>query len=296
MNRDETTSLFGSEVPDVTKGGTTSIDADVPAWIRENFTGIRAYMQGDNVVIQTRGLPPYKTYYYSNSGKFASMRDTGHRPELPNPNSIVELAVTLIVPAHPQLASPDLKANQIEAGLGIVGVARNGVVIFNDEANPPDAIQNEVKTFDRYGGHPTGRGEYHYHDEPVALVPSSGPKNELIGIAIDGFPIYGSQNAAGTNVFDAGGSPTQACTTTDASKPYYWPETANNWTTNELDPTPSGLPHYRAVSNFYLATVKDTHGGNSKVGVVVPVFYLIGKYLGGTRGQILYGAKNAPKP
>ena len=38
-------------------------------------------------------------------------------------------------------------------------------------------------------GHPTPHGTYHYHQLPICLY--NGTADEFIGVALDGFPIYG---------------------------------------------------------------------------------------------------------
>jgi len=263
---------LGSDVPDLTSGViTTNIDADVPAWIKDNFHGIRAYMKDGNVVLQTRSLPPYTSPYW---GSGHARYTTDGMPKDLNPNKIKELSVTLVVSSKPTLASPNLNSTAVECPMGIIGIAVDGLVIFNNVAAPPDYLANEVSTFDNHDAHPTDRGIYHYHTEPAELIPSSGYHNELIGIALDGFPIYGTQDDNGKYVIDGKGS---------MDKPN-GNATLNNWVTHEQDPTPSGLPHYRAVANYYLKTTQERKG--SKSGTVVPVFYLVGKYLGGKKGTI----------
>lgn len=73
------------------------------------------------------------------------------------------------------------------AGNGPIGIAVNGVVFYNagdaftyahasaTEANPGDGLFNrlaeavEAVTFDVGNGHQPGNGQYHYHENPVAL-------------------------------------------------------------------------------------------------------------------------------
>ena len=48
----------------------------------------------------------------------------------------------------------------------------------------------------RYNGHPNPNNQYHYHFEPLALT--SAGRSKLIGVLLDGFPVYGPLDADGT--------------------------------------------------------------------------------------------------
>lgn len=241
---DETATTAASSAPDC-QNGTTAADiaADVPAWIADHFTCIRATMSGADVVIATQDLPPYASYYYG----------PGHPsydptpPTTPNPNRIQAQTVTLTVPASPALAG-----GTTAAPLGPVGVAVDGVAIFNDDANPPDVLADELPTMDANGGHPTASGVYHYHFEPPRL---SSDDAALIGIAMDGFPIYGKRDEDGTvPTFPAG----------------------QNWHAHATMRFPGGVPHYHVVTGN---TQTDSQGAT------VEVPYMINR-LGGTAGTV----------
>src|SRR5438477_1446097 len=80
-------------------------------------------------------------------------------------------------------------------GLGPVGLAVNGVAIFDNQAAPGDDIFTEARSFDRCGGHPAPGGAYHYHSEPYAI---SSDDSRLIGVLRDGYFVYGRRDADGT--------------------------------------------------------------------------------------------------
>jgi len=72
-----------------------------------------------------------------------------------------------------------------------MGVAINGVAIFNQYAAGRVALTSEVNSFDEYNGHPQNTGQYHYHVEPTYITGNKG-KDALIGFLLDGYPVYGT--------------------------------------------------------------------------------------------------------
>jgi hypothetical protein len=78
--------------------------------------------------------------------------------------------------------------------MGSVGLAVNGVLLFDNRAAPGDDIYLEAGSFDRCGGHPNDTG-YHYHSEPLAI---SQDDARLVGVLRDGYPIYGRRDADGS--------------------------------------------------------------------------------------------------
>ena len=110
-----------------------------------------------------------------------------------NPNSIRSQSVRYSLPSHPQAA---LKPNCLP--MGAIGIAKNGVAIFNAlDAQDRDAVAHEVQ--DSCGGHPQQSGVYHYHDIPPCLTKgeSKHRASGLVGFALDGYPIYGPRGAHG---------------------------------------------------------------------------------------------------
>jgi hypothetical protein len=113
-----------------------------------------------------------------------------------NPNSIRKQTVQLTLPAAPQLA-----ATPSCVSMGMIGVALNGVAIFNAlDAMGRDAVAHEVQ--DLCSGHPEPRGTYHYHG-PSPCLPGATQNEQLIGYAIDGFGIYSTYDAGGAELTNA---------------------------------------------------------------------------------------------
>ncbi len=113
-----------------------------------------------------------------------------------NPNSIEPQQVFLRLPMNPRIAvSPSC------VPMGMIGVALNGVAIYNAlDADGRDAVAHEVQ--DRCNGHPQMRGQYHYHG-PSPCLPQETAREQLIGYALDGLGIYSMSDAQGRELTDA---------------------------------------------------------------------------------------------
>ena len=113
-----------------------------------------------------------------------------------NPNTIQKQTVALTLAADPQFA-----AQPSCVPMGMIGVALNGVAIFNAlDGGGRDAVAHEVQ--DLCSGHPEPRGTYHYHG-PSPCLPGETQNEQLIGYALDGFGIYSTYDASGTELADA---------------------------------------------------------------------------------------------
>ncbi|XP_072050344.1 uncharacterized protein [Amphiura filiformis] len=80
----------------------------------------------------------------------------------------------------------------------IIGFATNGVPIFS----PFDAEGNDINangTFDGCNGRTNEVGIYHYTQLSDCLYNTESGDNEIFGVALDGFPIYGPGNSNITN-------------------------------------------------------------------------------------------------
>jgi hypothetical protein len=75
--------------------------------------------------------------------------------------------------------------------MGVIGVAINGVPIYNPyDSKCCDAGLYEFTTLDLCYAHPARKQNYHYHVASECLSPCTG-ESEVIGVALDGFPIMG---------------------------------------------------------------------------------------------------------
>ncbi|MFC4159308.1 YHYH protein [Chitinimonas lacunae] len=109
-----------------------------------------------------------------------------------NPNSISAQVMTLTIPSAPQVAA---KPSCLPGGP--IGLAITGAVFFNAlDADNRDAVAHEV--LDSCEGHPQQSGLYHYHhDSPCLPQGEADQHSPLVGVALDGFFIYGPRDHGG---------------------------------------------------------------------------------------------------
>lgn len=108
--------------------------------------------------------------------------------------------------------SPKKAKKVTPAPMGAIGVMISGGALFNPyEAGGvkvavtsnffvTDSKGKKVPFLDSCNGHPTPNGQFHYHGLPSCLtskIDKAGSPSHIIGIAFDGFPIYGNQGVKG---------------------------------------------------------------------------------------------------
>jgi len=107
------------------------------------------------------------------------------------------------IPLHPVIADTPIAVTSHTFLRGAIGLAANGVPIFNEYTNTgTDAYL--AGQLDSFGGH-SGRGDdYHYHIAPLFLQ-NQGSVILPIAFAFDGFAVYGTlePNGAGMLPLDA---------------------------------------------------------------------------------------------
>lgn len=149
---------------------------------------------GDTVTITTDAQPDYKSPYYGSTNSCYEALAVSGRAVNPNLLSAQTISMTVDYTPTANVAEPTMPG-------GVVGIALNGVAIFDNEAAPGDSIYEEVETFDKCEGHPNNTSVYHYHTEPSAI---SNTDDYFVGVMRDGFPIYGrNEFGGGTPTVDA---------------------------------------------------------------------------------------------
>ena len=152
---------------------------------------------------------------YQSNGLPNHARDAEYA--LPNAGVVVPSATTATAGADPTVAqSYDYSiptcatkaAATTETSLGVIGVMISGATLFNpyegdnttvatqSNFSVKDASGNDVYFLDTCSGHPTPMGQYHYHALPkcvTAQVDAANGPSHMIGIAFDGYPIYGDR-------------------------------------------------------------------------------------------------------
>jgi hypothetical protein len=167
---------------------TTSAPAGtLPSWYGLFGNGTQVSVEGSMVVLRTTDVPDHPSPYF---GPGHPLYEPPHEGMQMNPHRIAAQNITLRVPASPAVSSPS------DTPLGPIGLAVNGVVFFNQYAAMRQPLTFEILSFDRYRGHPAPSDTYHYHVEPVWLTQVAASR--LIGVLLDGFPVYGPVDAGGT--------------------------------------------------------------------------------------------------
>lgn len=171
-----------------TNNNTTN--TEIPDIYKKIYGASQVYADGDYIVIKTNGLPDHKTPYYKGT-KWESTKwekyNGSNASWSQNPNTINEMNYTFRIPVNPKEAG-----TKSATPMGPIGVALNGVPLFNQYAAGHVKLTSEINSFDEYNGHPAQAGDYHYHFEPLWLTINKG-KNSLIGFLLDGFPVYGPE-------------------------------------------------------------------------------------------------------
>ena len=206
----------------------------------DNFS---IYLDGDEVVIESNGLPNHTSPYWSNTTErtingpmgahttpaadvdhplFVEPTATSFNQMAPGNIDDFNGSFTLRVPI-----TPDLASTSSATGLGPVGMAISGSMIYNDEEGPNVPLDNAVVSLDYNGAH-TGPQSYHYHLEPKAWTDDD---SNLVGIMADGFFIYGRRDYDGEYPTDL-----------DASGGHFGPTPHN----------PDGEYHYHIQNDLYL--------------------------------------------
>lgn len=153
---------------------------------------------GNYITIKTNGMPDHKSAYYPTSNSLYeafSGKTFGGGTFTKNPNTIASQTLTFKIPVNPAMAT-----THAATPLGPIGVAINGVPLYNQYAGPNQPLTSEINSFDQYYGHPQNSGQYHYHVEPLYLTTVKSTKSGLMGFLLDGFPVYGPQEENGNTV------------------------------------------------------------------------------------------------
>ncbi len=198
---------------------TTSAAAGSPATSRTSIaaavtsakwaSNVSVKMQGSNVVVTSDGLP--STSYWTRPAQYA----------LPNDGVIVPTAATAHAGTDPTVASPitlsipavpKWSSTTTATSLGRIGILLSGAALFNAYEGNASTVAlasnfsvtgtggTAVSFVDGCNGHPTPMGQYHYHGVPTCITKvvdgTTGPSH-LLGLADDGYPIYGGRDVHG---------------------------------------------------------------------------------------------------
>ncbi len=177
--------------------------------------GLQAAKWGSNVTVSfANGVMRYQSNGIPNHA-----RQTEYA--LPNAGARVPSATTAYAGADPTKSqsydfsiptTPRKATTPTSTSLGTIGVMISGAALFNpyegdgttvamaSNFTVKNAAGKDVAFLDSCNGHPTPQGSYHYHAIPpcvTATVDVAGGPSHIIGIAFDGYPIYGDRDMNG---------------------------------------------------------------------------------------------------
>lgn len=186
---------------------TTPPTTGVPAVYNKIYGATSITNDGTFITIKTNGVPDHKSVYYpTNNPLYEAYSGTtfGGKTFVKNQYIIASQTFTFKIPLNP-IEHTNHTANHGATDYGAIGVAINGVALYNQDTGPNnEVITTDIASFDKYYGHSTATSQYHYHVEPLYLTTVKSSKSGLMGFLLDGFPVYGPQEENGTTVTTAG--------------------------------------------------------------------------------------------
>ncbi len=210
----------GSSAATTASSSTTAVDSTSSgSGITTDLTsGFKKAKWGDNVTVTiAAGKLRYVSDGLPNHERNAQYALPNAGVQVPNATSAtagddptVFQSYDYTIPLTPRRASTPTSTN-----LGVIGVMISGASLFNpyegDSATVATASNfsvsgadgTKVWFLDDCSGHPTPMGQYHYHALPkcvTAQVDTDGGASHIIGIAFDGYPIYGDRDVDGKQV------------------------------------------------------------------------------------------------
>lgn len=165
---------------------TTTASVNTSAMYSQFGKAASVTLETSTAVIRATDVPDHPTPYWGAGSALyeapqAGMQSSGFTLQSQN--------IVLRIPLLPAAATAS------DTPLGPIGIAVNGVVLFNQYAGNRQPLGPEILSFDRYNGHPAPTLQYHYHFEPLWITAPS--KSRLVGVLLDGFPVYGPQDTDG---------------------------------------------------------------------------------------------------
>ena len=225
-----------SSSDDSSSATTTTGSTTVPTVFTANYkSAVTLSSNGTSVTMKSNGTPDHVTPYWGTGNALYETQTTG---QTLTPGSLTAQVFSMTIPINPVAAT-----TKEATSLGPIGMALNGVAIYNDrEGGNVQVDAGTLTTFDRAGAHSGPGGLYHYHFNGDF---TSDDDAKLVGWLRDGFPIYGRKDKDGTypSTLDTNGGHVGATTE-----------------------YPSGIYHYHCSnvnymnSGFYILKAGSYHG------------------------------------
>jgi len=160
------------------------------------------------VTITSNGIPNHeRDAYYAVGTAGVSLPNESNAQLVADPTATQDTSFEIST-------RPTYSETTTAAPLGSIGIMISGAVIFNPyEADNKTVAMSSNFTLNQDGktgsfidhcaGHPGPGGEYHYHGNSECVtrqVDKTGGGSHIIGLALDGFPIYGAYDIDGVEV------------------------------------------------------------------------------------------------
>lgn len=175
--------------PSTTTTPTTTGSTSIASVVSSRYkSAVTREVGASSIVLRSQGLPDHVTPYW---GVGHAMYEAQIAGGSLTPGNLGAQTFVMTIPASPAEA-----ASKEATALGPIGMALNGVAIYNDREGGNVPVDSAVlQTFDRGGGHSGPGALYHYHFDGEF---TSYDDANLIGFLRDGFPIYGRKDADGS--------------------------------------------------------------------------------------------------
>ena len=192
---------------------------------------------GGSITLKSNGTPAHVSPYWGAGNALYEA------PSLPgqttNPGLIAVQNYSMTIPTNPAEAS-----TKEATTLGPIGMALNGVPIYNDREGGNVPVDAGVLTsMDRAGAHPGPGNTYHYHFTGDF---TGNDDAKLIGFLRDGFPIYARKDNDGTYPTNLDANGGHVGTTADFSTAIYHYHASNT--------AYMGSRHYNLKAGSYNGT------------------------------------------
>lgn len=172
------------------------------------FKNVSITYSGSDMTIVSDGLPSWKAEKYAkpNAGVVVPLSPSDVTLDFSS-NLVSAQKISYAITLNPVKA-----AAPTTTSLGVIGILVNGAVLYNpyEGDGKSVAVAGNVYLTDSNGvqwgfldvcnGHPGMGGMYHYHGMPpcvTSVIDTVGGPSHILGVAFDGFPIYGNRDING---------------------------------------------------------------------------------------------------
>ena len=172
------------------------------------FSNVKVSFSGDSVKVVSDGVPNWMAEKYAKPNAGVVVPKSAKDVTLDLASRLVSVQNLI----YTMTLNPTKAPSVTSTSLGPIGILANGAVIFNPYEGDGKTVavtgnvyltdSNGVKWgfLDMCNGHPGMGGMYHYHGMPpcvTSVIDKTGGPSHILGIAFDGFLIYGNKDING---------------------------------------------------------------------------------------------------